>query len=297
MNFRLVLILIVSLGVISCKSESKEREKEITAEKKEIVIEIRSAGTDIQMSDTIPSGWNTYRYENNSPFTHFLIIEKYPEGKTMKDVQELVIPHFDAGMKLINEGKPEEGFAAFGNLPEWFAEVKQIGGIALLSPGQTGETSMRLDPGNYFIECYVKMNGVFHASMGMFRSFVVSESDSGNSEKQADYAIEISSTEGIVFDKNIKSGKRQFSVYFKDQIVHENFAGHDVNLARIDDTADLSSIEKWMNWADPEGLIDPAPQGITFLGGANNMLEGEKAYFKVNLEPGNYIFISEVPMR
>ena len=50
-----------------------------------------------------------------------------------------------------------------------------------------------------------------------------------------------------------------------------------------------------MDWSNPKGLIEPAPTGITFLGGVNNMTEGQKGYFTVNLEPGRYILISEVP--
>src|SRR5680860_1002883 len=52
---------------------------------------------------------------------------------------------------------------------------------------------------------------------------------------------------------------------------------------------------KWMNWADSKGLISPAPEGITFLGGVNDMPAGSIGYFQVNLEPGNYALISEVP--
>ena len=50
-----------------------------------------------------------------------------------------------------------------------------------------------------------------------------------------------------------------------------------------------------MNWADPEGLIEPAPKAVTFMGGVNNMPKGNTGYFKATLEPGNYALISEVP--
>ncbi len=50
-----------------------------------------------------------------------------------------------------------------------------------------------------------------------------------------------------------------------------------------------------MNWADPKGLIEPAPAGITFMGGTNDMPAGSKGYFHAELEPGNYVLISEVP--
>jgi hypothetical protein len=292
----LLAIVLTSFCIYACNTDNKETSNESVEIKKENVVEIITQNMDFQMPDTIPSGWNTFRYINQSPQTHFFTIEKYPEGKTMENVRTMVLPYFDSGMKLINEGKSEEGFAEFGKLPKWFSEVIILGGMALVSPGNTAETMIRLEPGHYFIECYVKMsNGVFHSSVGMFREFDVSDNDSGNEELMADYNINISSTEGIVFDDNIKAGTRTFSVFFKDQIVHENFAGHDINLAKIDETVDLVRLEQWMNWADPKGLIEPAPIGVNFIGGVNNMPAGGKGYFTVNLEPGNYVLISEVP--
>ena len=153
-----------------------------------------------------------------------------------------------------------------------------------------------LEPGDYFMECYVKMeNGIFHASMGMIEPLVVSGMNSGLDEPTADVEISISSTEGIVFNDSIGPGDHVFSVAFKDQIVHENFAGHDVNLVKMEEGADPAILEKWMNWVDPKGLIEPAPAGFTFLGGVNNMPGGNRGYFKARLEPGTYALISEVP--
>ena len=155
---------------------------------------------------------------------------------------------------------------------------------------------INLEPGYYIVECYVKMSdGVFHSSMGMSKELVVANVDSGNTELEADLTIDISSTEGITFSDSISAGKHTFAVFFKDQIVHENFAGHDVNLAKIDKNASIEELENWMNWADPKGLIEPAPTAITFLGGVNNMPAGAKGYFSVVLAPGNYVLVSEVP--
>lgn len=84
-------------------------------------------------------------------------------------------------------------------------------------------------------------------------------------------------------------------VTFKDQTVYEHFLGHDVNLVKYDDTASLDSLVHWMNWMNPDGLITPAPQGFTFLGGMNNLPTGEHGYFEADLTPGNYVLISEVP--
>jgi hypothetical protein len=287
----------------SCKSEKKDSTSESTSEVKEDipetkdnVIEIITENMDFQMKDTIPSGWNTFRYKNQSDQTHFVLIDKYPEGKTSADAEKVVAPVFDKAMKLINEGKTEEGFAEFANLPDWFSEVVFMGGVGLVSPGQVAETTLSLKPGKYMMECYVKMeNGIFHTSMGMTKDLVVSDLNSGNTEPSADIEIEISGTEGIIYTDSIGVGKHTFSVLFKDQKAHENFVGHDVNLVKIEESESLEALEKWMNWADPNGLIEPAPAGITFMGGTNDMPAGSKGYFHAELEPGNYVLISEVP--
>ena len=41
--------------------------------------------------------------------------------------------------------------------------------------------------------------------------------------------------------------------------------------------------------------MEPAPSGITFLGGVNDLPAGQKGYFTAHLDVGNYAFVSEVP--
>lgn len=292
----LFALLMISIAFQACKSDKKEGKTEEPELEKEKVIDVLTENMDFQIPDTIPSGWVTFRYKNASPQTHFLLIDDYPDGKTIDTIMAVIAPPFDEGMKLINEGKSEEAFAAFGKLPAWFSEVKFIGGTGLISPGHVASTTLKIEPGFYIAECYVKMsNGVFHTSMGMTKEIVVSDTDSGNLEPKADIAIEISSTEGIVFNDSISKGKHTFSVFYKDQIVHEHFLGHDVNLAKIDDSVTLEDLGSWMDWSNPKGLIEPAPVGVTFLGGINNMLAGDTGYFTATLEPGRYVLISEVP--
>jgi hypothetical protein len=131
--------------------------------------------------------------------------------------------------------------------------------------------------------------------MGMTKNIVVSAKDSGNEEPVADIDITISSNDGMVVKDSITAGKHTFSVFYKDQIAHENFVGHDVNLVRLEENANLEELESWMNWANPKGLIEPAPEALTFMGGVNDMPEGSKGYFTATLSPGRYALISEVP--
>ena len=284
------LIYLLTLALfVSCKTDKKE-------EKKDNVIEVVTNVMDFQMQDTLPSGWNTFKYINKSTEPHFFLLDKYPEGRKLEDTHRDIMPPFDNGMKFIMESKMDEAMAEFGKLPKWFGDIVFVGGSGLVSPKQSSVTTVKLEPGLYIIECYVKMaNGVFHTSMGMAKELIVTDEDSGNTPSEADINITISSTEGITYKGSITKGEQTFSVYYKDQITHENFVGHDVNLVKLGDNADLEVLEAWMNWATPTGLMTPMPANVTFLGGANDAPAGSTQYFKVNLEPGNYAFISEVP--
>ena len=76
-------------------------------------------------------------------------------------------------------------------------------------------------------------------------------------------------------------------------MAHENFVGHDVHLARLEDDTDLEQLAIWMDWSEPSGLETPAP--VQFVGGVNEMPAGETGYVHVRLAPGRYAWIAEVP--
>ncbi len=292
----LIIVLSAFMLMQSCKIDKKQGQPNTVGVEKENTVEIISEKMDFQMPDTISSGWNTFLYKNQSPQTHFFLFEKYPEGKTLADAKSQVIPYFSSGLKQINEGNLEKAMAEFGKLPKWYGNVEFSGGSGLVSADKTSVTAVKLEPGYYLVECYVKMsNGVFHTSMGMIDEFVVSDHKSGNKELNPDFTIEISSQDGIVFKDSIPSGKHTFLVTFKDQIVHENFVGHDINLVRFNENVNLEKLESWMNWVNPKGLIDPLPKEFTFMGGVNDMPAGSRGYFIASLEPGQYALVSEVP--
>ncbi|WP_250437104.1 hypothetical protein [Hanstruepera flava] len=303
-SLQLLLFSFLLINFWACNNDNRKTEPasedivevEETIQKPKNVIDIVTRSMEFICADTIPSGWNTFRYDNKSNETHFFLLDKYPEGKTVENAITDVAPVFEEGMGLINAGKAEEGFAAFGKLPEWFGEVIFSGGSGLIAPKHTGMTTVKLLPGYYIMECYVKMpNGKFHTSMGMAKPIIVVEKDSGNQPPEPTINITLSGEEGISYDQGITKGKQIFSVFFKDQKQHENFVWHDINLVKLESHASEDALEAWMNWSDPKGLITPVPNGITFLGGVNDMPAGNTGYFYADLKPGKYAFISEVP--
>lgn len=294
-----VLTTILLVFLISCKSDKKQittKTKEIRQTKVSKYIEVITRSMEFICPDTIPSGWNTFKYHNLSNETHFFLMDKYPKGKTIDNTLSEVVPPFENGMRLINEGKSEEGFAEFNKLPEWFFSVIFCGGSGLIGPKNTSITTIKLEPGYYIMECYVKMpNGMFHTSMGMAKPIIVLDKNSHNSPPSEDIKITISKDGGINYNGNLTKGENIFSVKFLDQGAHEHFVGHDVNLVRLSDDVDLDKLEAWMNWSTPFGLKTPVPNGVTFLGGVNDSPAGSIGYFKATLTTGKYAFISEVP--
>ena len=284
------------LLLVACKGTEEKKETVKIADSGPKPVEIVTTNMNFILPDSISSGWQTFEYKNQSKETHFFLMEKYPPGKSIEDAATEVGPAFQQGMNLIIEGKMEEAMAEFGKLPEWFQQVEFKGGSGLVSPGNTSKTTIKLEPGYYLIECYVKMaDGTFHGSMGMVEEVIVTSDTIAVPEFDVTARVSISSTAGITINDSLDVGKQTVLVSFEDQIVHEHFVGHDVNLVRVADGADLDELDAWLNWAAPAGLSDPAPEGFTFLGGVNDMGAGQMGYFHTDLSPGNYLLVAEVP--
>lgn len=265
------------------------------------VVEVTARGLDfVEAPDTIPSGWTTVRLNNASEMIHFAILERLPDEVGVKEQQEEVAPVFQEGMDLLNAGQPDSASKAFGELPEWFGDIVFMSGPGLIAPGETAQTTVQLAPGTYLLECYVKTGGIFHSynpspdAYGMVHEITVTEEASGAPAPQADVEITLSSERGIEVEKSdVGPGPHTVAVHFADQTTHEHFLGHDVHLVRLEDTTDLQKLATWMDWTQPGGLETPAP--VTFLGGTHEMPAGETAYFTVELTPGRYAWIAEVP--
>ncbi|MAM19894.1 MAG: hypothetical protein ABGW91_00640 [Christiangramia sp.] len=297
----------LTFALFSCKNESKKNletsasdslaKQELPQQKAAENFKIVTNSMEfILPKDTLLSGWNPIVYQNNSNETHFIVFEKYPEGKRLEDTEKEVGPAFQEGMDYIMEGNMDKAMEAFGKLPEWFSQVQFYGGTGLVSPKSTTQSTLKLDPGIYAIECYVKMpNGRFHSVEGMVDEIIVKDSLSDIPEPQADYQISIGSENGMLLEGNPSAGKKVFKVHFEDQKVHENFVGHDVQLVRKEKEANLDTLANWLNWSTPQGLMTPAPKGFKFIAGMQEMAAGKNGYFTAELTPGDYVLISEVP--
>ena len=241
--------------------------------------------------DEVPSGWVTFRLKNEGKEHHFLLLNRLPEGQTVESYLAEIAPPFDSVWHELERGmgKAEAGALLGQLLPGWFGSIRPMGGPGLVAPGGVAETAVKLEPGNYVMECYVKTaDGEFHGNLGMVRALTVTEEPSGASPPEADLEITLSNDE-MAMEGDVSAGQHTVAVHFREH--PEGGLGNDVHLVRLADDTDLDGVVSWMNWMNVSGLRAPAP--ATFEGGAQEMPVGYTSYFDVDLMPGRYAWISE----
>ncbi len=294
---RFLVLCLVAAACGPADEEASTDASEVVAVSAPGVVEVIARDLTLIAPDTVPPGWTTFRFVNTSPMAHFAVVQRLPEGRGLASQQEEIAPVFQEGYDLLAAGDAEAAMATFGTLPSWFGEVVFMGGPGMTSPGRTSEATVRLEPGTYLLECYVKTDGRFHSfnpeGVGMVHEFVVAGPVTDAPEPTADVRITISSETGITVDGQVTPGRTTVAVDFADQTVHENFVGHDVHVVRLDDEVSTEQVETWMDWSRPGGLETPAP--APFLGGTNEMPAGSTGYFTIDFEAGPHAWVAEVP--
>lgn len=239
----------------------------------------------------IPSGWTTFRFQNQGAQEHFMALTRMPDGITIEDYRnDIVVGAFGGAMGPYYDGEVELGTALenlVGSLPEWYGQVTPAGGAGLVSAGEEAVTTVNLQPGTYILECYVKApDGRFHVDLGMLEELIVTDAPNGAAEPEADLAIVLTNYT-IDAPDTVKAGEHVVRVEVRDN--PEGFLKHDVHLVRLSDEVSVDEVAAWMDWID--ALTSPAP--AEFIGGADQMPAGGTAYVTLDLEPGSYAWISE----
>lgn len=288
---------ITILLLFSCKGKKEKESPEVIPEtKQEHEVKVVSSGMDFEMVDTLKSGWTTFKYINDSFEPHFIILEKMPDTLGIDAYKRDLFPPFINAFEHFEKGEMEAGMKEFEKIPEWFYRVELAGGVGLTSPKTTSKSTILLNPGTYVMECYVRMpNGLPHTFMGMVKELTVTGESNGNASPEADHSITVSSENGLTFVDFLEAGNYVFSVEFEDQKQYEHLMGHDVNLVKIENDSLKTVLNSWINTTDFNAFRTPAPEGLLFLGGVEDLPAGETGYFEVSLDKGDYVLISEVP--
>lgn len=257
------------------------------------VVQVTAEDFEFDFPSEIPSGWTTFRFENAGEQEHFLYIYRLPDDVTFRQFREEAMGAFGRVWNAYASGDLDraEAEAAFGEeLPEYFfTELTPAGGVALTEPGETAQATVRLEPGTYVVECYVKTpQGTYHTERGMQQRLTVTEASNGASPPEADVEITLSNYE-IATTGELGAGTHTVAVYVEEN--PEGFMPHDLNLVRLEEGTTVDEVVAWMDWMNLDQFRAPAP-GYS-LGGVEHLAAGRTAYFTVDLEPGPYAWVSE----
>lgn len=287
------ILVLALLAPLACQP-ADSGEEEASAETEAHVVTVTATDFEFDMPKTLPSGWNSFRFVNESDEQeHFFVLWKLPEGRTFAEYRTDVVEGFGDVWERYDAGEltREEALQALGEeLPAWFfEELQAAGGAALTEPGRTSRVTLKLEPGAYAVECYVKTpQGTFHGERGMIRALTVTDDSTGAAPPEADVELTLSNYE-IETSGELRVGTQTVAVHVTD--TPEGLVTHDINLFRIDREATTDEIVAWMDWMDLEQFRAPAP-GIS-MGGMEHLMAGDTGYLTVELEPGRYAWVSE----
>jgi hypothetical protein len=292
----LVLPLAVAGNAAACgpadRGAAGGQEASAAASPADGAIQVVARDYALEAPDSIPSGWVTFRFENQGKETHFFVLHHLPEGKTMQDYIAGAAPPFDSAMKLLQAGgtKADAGQVLAEGLPAWFADLREMGGAGLTAPGSSVRFTEKLPAGHYLLECYVKnAEGTFHSGLGMLRALTVTDASSAGEPPSADLDVTLSG-QGIEVRGTPTAGAHVVAVHYGEQPA--GLVGYDLHLARLEEGQTVEKLVPWMDWMNVGGMKVPAP--ATFLGGVQEMPAGNTAYVHVTLTPGRYAWISEL---
>lgn len=278
-----LVILLLSVGIIGCAADTDETSGEPP------VVEITAVDYAFQAPDTIPSGWVTFQLENRGGEAHYLALFEFPIGKSFEDLRTNVTPLLDSLRHLLHEGAidtAEYDQLAAQETPAWIGDFQHGGGVGLVAPGHTGQTTLRLEPGKYVMSCFLENpKGRWHALLGMERPITVREASSDRSPPVPDVTMESFGDE-ITTEGSFQVGEQTVAFTVGRAPEESTSSYSSVHLARLDSGTDVRAVSSW----DEHQYRNPAP--ATFLGGPENVPVGDTVYTTVDLEPGRYGWFS-----
>jgi hypothetical protein len=271
------LLLAASLG--ACQSPDRRGE----APDARTVVDVRTTDYAFRgVPDSIPSGWTTFRVDNDGQHVHLLELARLPEGVTAPDWRE-GFATIRALTRQLRAGTIDTTDLV-ARRPDWVGAAHGTGGLGYLSPGRTARLTTRLAPGTYALTCYVRTaEGRRHWELGMERALTVTADSTGAAPPAADLTLRLSGYE-IRADDALRAGPQTIAVHFGGPTPTEAPL-QDVHLARLSGDESLDTLAAWAN-----GPAGPAP--ADFLGGTIAMGAGNTAYLTVEVRPGRYAWVS-----
>ena len=253
------------------------------------VVTVVASDSSLNLQDDVPSGWVTFRLENEGSQHHSFKLRKLPDDQTFADYQSGLLAPADSFEKALVRGRIDTATyqrELKNRVPRWFEKVTTVGGITGLAPGRTAEITHELDAGEYVLSCLFKTpENRTHALLGVSTGLTVTDDSTGATPPSADVTARLSKD---AFEVDTTALSDEQVVKFRSEDVRAGTGSPFVGLFRLTDETDADGVVAWMK----TGIPLPAP--VEWIGGPEPMPEGDTAYVRVgDLPPGRYAWITE----
>ncbi len=215
--------------------------------------------------DTIPAGLTTFKMLNQGREPHQAVVM----GASAKGWDEI-----RAAMMAFTSGR----IAPWLSLP---------GGPGVVLGGDSSNATARLEPGNYFIVCFISSpDGVMHVMKGMVRRLVVASApltaSTPPAEPQADVVATLSDY-AFALSTPLTAGTHTIRVENVGPQLHE------LSIEQFLPGKTLADVQRWI----AGGMTGEPPTRP--VGGFEGPTVGKVGWVTVTLAPGKYLLSCYVP--
>ena len=224
-------------------------------------IAIDAADYSYTAPETIVAGWVRVTLTNSGAEPHHVQFLRLNDGVTPQQFEDAL--------------KQGEGPA--------LAMTKQVGGVGAIHPGGSAQAVLNLPAGEYVILCLIPSpaDQTAHHAKGMIKSLTVAEGDNNAGEPTASLTINL---KDFMFDMpdSLPAGQTVIKV------TNEGPEPHEFNILRLEDGKTVEDVKAFL-----DGAGGPPP--FAPVGGMNGLDVGLSGYAELNLPPGNYVAICNIP--
>ncbi|MFZ5884209.1 MAG: hypothetical protein ACOYYI_10560 [Chloroflexota bacterium] len=225
-------------------------------------IKVDAADYSYTAPETVTAGWTRVILTNTGTEPHHVQFLRLNDGVTVQQFEEAL--------------KQGEGPA--------LALTQQVGGVGAVHPGGTASAVINLTAGEYVILCFIPSpsDGMAHLAKGMIKSLKVEAGAASASEPQADLSVNL---KDFTFDMpdSLPAGKVTI------QITNDGPEPHEFNILKLEEGKTAADVMAFLS-GETGGPPPFAP-----VGGANGIDAGVTEYAELDLAPGTYVAICNIP--